>query len=86
MSEKNEELRQEHHHRAIYTTKTTLTNGPSISPPSQPRYPARHPQAKQCFAQQVVKSTGQVKAIYLVAAIDTPAEVKTIEPVPITYA
>jgi branched-chain amino acid transport system substrate-binding protein len=76
---------------AIKTTKTTLTNGPvDFTTPANPTTLHVTPNVhKQCLCLgQVVKSTGG-KWLYdlpLVATVDTPAEVKTIEPVPMVYA
>ena len=76
---------------AIKGTKTELTTGPiDFTTPANPTTLHVTPNVcKQVVSLgQVVKSTGG-KWLYdlpIVAAIDAPASVKTIDPVPITYA
>ena len=79
------------HHRGIKGTKTELTTGPiDFTTPANPTTLHVTPNVcKQVVSLgQVVKSTGG-KWLYdlpIVAAIDAPASVTTIDPVPIKYA
>jgi branched-chain amino acid transport system substrate-binding protein len=74
---------------AVKATKTTLTNGPiDFTTPANPATlhvtPNVHKQVL-CLG-QVVKGTGKwLYDLPLTAAIDAPASVKTIDPVPIQY-
>lgn len=76
--------------QAIKTTKTELTSGPiDFTAPVDPTGLHVTPNVyKQVLSLgQVVKGTGKwLYDIPLVAAIDAPSSLKTIDPVPMTYA